>query len=182
MRNQAGQPRWWTTAGVAAALVVVVPVAIFLVAVWLQGWQVQEVRSGSMAPTYPVGSLLVTAPIDASQVKPGMALVFEDPAVSGRIVTHRVVSRVPGEDLQFWTQGDANALRDPVPVPARSVRGRVLWQVNHLGGLLAWLRWPRSLLLLVVLPGLLLATSEWRARRRRVSGEPIGGGRVSAHS
>lgn len=151
------------------AVAVMLPVAIFLVSAWLNGWQLQAVRSGSMAPTYPVGSLLVVEPIDASQVKPGMAVVFEDPQITGRIVTHRVVSRVPGDTLQFWTQGDANAIRDPFPVPARLVRGRVLWQVNHLGSLIAWLRWPRSFLLLVLVPGLLLAVSEWRTRRKRAS-------------
>jgi signal peptidase len=152
------------------AVAVMLPVTMFLVSAWLNGWQLQAVQSGSMAPTYPEGSLLVVGPIDASQVEPGMAAVFEDPQIRGRIVTHRVVGRAPGEGLQFWTQGDANAFRDPFPVPARLIRGRVLWQVTHIGGLMAWLRWPRSFVLLVVLPGLLLAVSEWRARRRGTGG------------
>jgi len=124
-----------------------------------------------MAPTYPVGSLLVVGPIDASQVEPGMAVTFEDPAVEGRIVTHRVVSRVTGDTLQFWTQGDANATQDPFPVPARLVRGRVLWHVDHLGSLMSYLRWPRSFLLLIVIPGLLLVVSEWRGRQRAASAQ-----------
>ena len=147
-------------------LAVLVPLVAFLVSVWLRGWQLQAVESGSMEPTYPVGSLLVVEPIDASQVEPGMVVVFVDPTDPDRIVTHRVVGRAPGESLQFWTQGDANATRDPHPVPARLIRGRVRSQVNGIGSLVGWLRWPRSFLLLIVLPGLWLLVTEIAARRR----------------
>jgi signal peptidase I len=147
-------------------LAVLIPVTVFLVAVWVQGWQLQAVESGSMAPTYPVGSLLVVEPIDASQVAPGMAIVFQDPAEPERLVTHRVVGTVPGDELQFWTQGDANPAQDPFPVPARFVRGRVRSQIDGLGFAADWLRWPRSFLLLVALPGVLLLVTEWRARLR----------------
>jgi signal peptidase I len=122
-----------------------------------------------MAPTYPVGSLLVAEPIDASQVKPGMVIVFNDPLVDGRVVSHRVVERAPGDRLAFWTQGDANGSQDPVPVPARMIRARVRWQVTHLGAILTWLRWPRSFLLFVVGPGLLLGATQLRERRGRSS-------------
>ena len=163
----------WAATGLnVVMLAVLVPLATFLVATWLLGWQMQSVLSGSMAPTYPVGSLLVVAPLDASDVKPGMAIVFEDPRVRGRVVTHRVVGVAPGETLQFWTQGDANASRDPVPVPARMVRGRVLWQISGVGGLLTLLQWPYSFLALVVAPGLLLIGGELRNRRRQTAARP----------
>jgi len=74
--------RWrgWLAAALAAVVVsLLLPLATFLVATWLLGWQLQHVLSGSMSPTYPVGSLLVTAQIDASDVRAGMAIVFEDP-------------------------------------------------------------------------------------------------------
>jgi signal peptidase len=150
----------------AATLTVLVPITVFLVTAWILGWQLQSVQSGSMEPTYPVGSLLVVEPIDAAEVAPGMALVFQDPVDPERVVTHRVVGVAPGETLQFWTQGDANPFRDPVPVPARFVRGRVRSHITGLGSAIGWLRWPRSFLLLVVLPGLLLLTAEWRASRQ----------------
>jgi signal peptidase len=145
------------------------PLAAFLVVTWLRGWQLQAVQSGSMAPTYPVGSLLVAEPIDASEVKPGMVIVFSDPLVDGRVVSHRVVGRAPAERLAFWTQGDANGSRDPVPVPARMIQARVRWQVTHLGAVLTWLRWPRSFLLFVLGPAVLLAAGELRERRRSPS-------------
>jgi signal peptidase len=158
---------WLITALAAAAVSVLLPLATFLVSAWLLGWQLQTVLSGSMSPTYPVGALLVVGQIDASDVRPGMAIVFEDPAHPGRVVTHRVVERVSADTIQFRTQGDANAAPDPAPVPARFVRGRVLWQVNHLGSLMELLQWPRSFVLLVALPGLLFMALEWNARRAR---------------
>ena len=71
----------------------------------------------------------------------------------------------PGNELAFVTQGDANVSRDPGPVPARMVRGRVLWSVTLLGTAMEWLQWPRSFLVLVLLPLGLLAVAEVRARR-----------------
>lgn len=149
------------------SLTLLLPLAAFLVSVWLLGWQLQSVQSGSMGPTYPVGSLLVIAPLDASQVELGMPIVFEDPDLPGRLVTHRVVGRVPGDANAFLTQGDANAVPDPFPVPARLVRGHVMWHVSHLGNAMDLLVWPRSFLLLIVLPASLLVASELIGRVRR---------------
>ena len=146
-------------------VVLLLPLTVFLVSAWLLGWQLQHVQSGSMAPTYPVGSLLVTAQIDAAHVEPGMAVVFEDPRDPGRLVTHRVVRVAASDTLQFVTQGDANATADAAPVPARLIRARVLWQVGHLGAVLDWLQWPRSFVLLVIAPGLGLVVLEWRSRK-----------------
>jgi signal peptidase len=162
--------RGWlgATLGVVS-IALLLPLTVFLVAAWLLGWQLQSVQSGSMAPTYPVGSLLVIGQIDAGDVDSGMAIVFQDPREPGRLVTHRVVRITPGDTLQFVTQGDANTSADPAPVPARLVQGRVLWAVSNLGALLDWLQWPRSFVLLVVGPGLVLGFLEWRARRERAA-------------
>jgi signal peptidase I len=162
--------RGWSTAALAAAVAVLLPLATFLVAAWLLGWQLQHVESGSMEPTYPVGSLLVTAQVDPTTVQVGMPIVFEDPREPGRLVTHRVVGLTPGTELAFLTRGDANATNDQTPIPAQLVRARVLWHVTLLGAVLDWLQFPRSFVLLVVGPAALLVALEWRARspRRRV--------------
>jgi signal peptidase I len=148
-------------------IAVVLPFTTFVVASWLLGWQLQPVLTASMTPTYPVGSLLVVESIDASQVRPGMAVTFDDPAQPGRLVTHRVISQRVGDTFFFDTQGDANVSPDPFPVPARSIRGRVMWDVPLLGYAVDFLRWPRGFILLVVIPGLALATTEAFALRRR---------------
>ena len=162
-----GSRRGWLAAAIGVtAVALLLPLATLLVAVWVAGWQLQHVQSGSMAPTYPVGSLLVTGDVDPATVHVGMPLVFVDPLASDRLVTHRVVGVAPGTDLAFLTRGDANATNDPVPVPARLVRGRVLWHVTLLGAVLEWLQWPRSIIVLVILPAVLLILVELRGRRR----------------
>jgi signal peptidase len=159
---------WLLTLPLAVVVVaVVLPFTAFAVGTWLAGYRLQPVLSGSMSPTYPVGSLLVVSPIDASAVEPGMAVTFDDPADPARIVTHRVISRVPGDTLAFVTRGDANATDDPFPVPARSIRGHVLWSVPGLGTVVDALAWPRGFILLVVVPGLILAAIELRGRLAR---------------
>ena len=174
----AAMTRGWlgATLGVLV-LALLLPLTIFLVATWLLGWQLQGVQTGSMSPTFAVGSLLVVAQVDPADVEPGMAITFEDPAAAGKLVTHRVVSLAPGAaSLAFITKGDANATPDPQPVPARLVRGRVLWSVSQLGTVLDWLQWPRSFLLLVLLPAALLAWSEWQSRRKPAERDtPIAG-------
>jgi len=155
----------WLTATLAAVgVAVLLPLATFLTASWLLGWQLQSVLSGSMEPTYPVGSLLVVQAIDPATVRPGSPIVFRDPSDASRIVTHRVVAVAPGEGLAFITKGDANAARDLVPVPAERIFGQPLWSVSHLGTALEWLAWPRSLLL-VLIPGALLVLDARNARR-----------------
>lgn len=168
--------RGWLTAALAAVVIaVLLPLATFLVATWLLGWQIQAVLSGSMSPTYPVGSLLVVGQIDASDVEAGMAIVFEDPMEPGRLVTHRVIGPVPEDASAFRTRGDANAAPDPASVPARLVRGKVLWSVSVLGGVLDWLKWPNGFILLVGVPGAILVASELHRRisiTRRIQGAP----------
>lgn len=160
--------RGWHGAVLAAVLATLLPLSTFLVATWLLGWQLQSVQSGSMSPTFAEGSLLVVAHVDPADVEPGMAITFEDPAAAGKIVTHRVVGIAPGQVPAFITKGDANATVDPSPIPARLVRGRVLWSVAQLGGLLDWLQWPRAFVVLVIVPSGWLLCLEWRDRRRRL--------------
>ena len=154
-------------------LVLLAPLTVFLVASWLLGWQLASVQTGSMSPTFPVGSLVIVGPVDPADVEVGMAIAFQDPEDAGRLVTHRVVGMAPGTDLAFITKGDANATADPRPVPARYVRGRALWHITYLGTVMDLLQWPRSFLLLVVAPSLLLALSELRSRRAARRMHPI---------
>ena len=85
---------------------------------------------------------------------------------AGHLVS-RMLPRSMATAVAFVTQGDANATRDPFPVPARNVRGHVLWHVSSLGTVMDLLQWPRSFILLVAAPATLLAVGEARSRLRR---------------
>jgi signal peptidase len=161
--------RWLWPPLAAVVLATLLPLAVFLVATFLAGYHLQSVQSGSMQPTYPVGSLLVVEPIDPSDVRVGMPLMFVSPE-DHRTVTHRVVGAIERDDsLSFRTQGDANGRPDPALVTASEVRGRVRWAVPRLATLLTWLQWPRNVLLLVVTPAVVLIAGEVRAWRRRAA-------------
>jgi signal peptidase I len=79
------------------------------------------VRSGSMAPGIPVGSLVVVRPVDAAEVRPGDVVSVE--REDGTRVTHRVVEVEPGPGLltRLELQGDANSSPDAEPALASSV-------------------------------------------------------------
>lgn len=158
----------WLSATLAAVgVALLLPLTTFLVSAWLLGWQLVSVQTGSMAPTYPVGSLLVVGDVDPADVEPGAAIVFQDPRDGSRLVTHRVVSVLPGSPPAFVTKGDANAAQDSTPVGPELVRGQVLWSVTVLGGFMDWLQWPRSLVLVIVPAVLLVLQGRGRPRAAR---------------
>ena len=164
-RRSRGGWGWAPVAVVSISLLL--PVAVFVIWSALTGHRLQAVRSGSMTPTYSVGSMLVVKSVDPSDVRVGMPLSFITD--DGRTIeTHRVVQVVQDENgLSFRTKGDANAAADPDPVAASAVRGSVTWSVPHVGELMLWLRWPRGFLVLVVTPLAALMIVELLERRRK---------------
>lgn len=158
--------------------VVMLPLALTFLGVWLAGWHLGVVRTGSMEPALPTGSMIVASPITADEVEAGMIVEFVDPDDGDRIITHRVVEvqRDPGGSVQLVTKGDANREQDTAPVPAENVRAEVRWHITNLGSLMWALRWPRSLAFvlvpLVLVVGSALA-SRARGRSAPAVGEPV---------
>ncbi|HET7689126.1 MAG TPA: signal peptidase I [Nocardioidaceae bacterium] len=151
----------WTVVGV------LLTTTAFMVASYLLGWRLLVVESGSMAPTYPVGSLAVVTSTDAGALVAGRSIVFESQNGSGAWVSHRVVRRVEtAEGLFFETRGDANPAADPLLVPARDVRGTVEYAVPRAGHVLGFLSRQPVTASLVVAPALWLAISAAQRRRR----------------
>lgn len=81
--------------------------------------RVQPVLTGSMTPTYPVGTLVATTPVDSATLRVGEVVLFTPPepwgTPTGGPVLHRVVALTPGPDgrVQVRTKGDANPAMDP---------------------------------------------------------------------
>jgi signal peptidase len=167
MTRQRGRGGWGWAPVAAVTISLLLPAAGFVVWSVLTGHRLEAVRSGSMTPTYSVGSMLVVTTVDPADVRVGMPLSFVVPD-EGVIETHRVIAVTHDKNgLSFRTKGDANLTADPDPVPASAVRGRVKWSVPHLGELMLWLRWPRGFLLLVVTPLAALLVFEVVDHRRR---------------
>ncbi|GLY00506.1 signal peptidase I [Actinoplanes sp. NBRC 101535] len=97
----------------------------FLPMLW--GWKPVVVTSGSMSPLITRGDVVVVDP--AATGKAGDVVMYDRPGTGA--VTHRIVGYTP--DGRYLTKGDANPQRDPQPVTAQAVEGRVRLLVPYLG-------------------------------------------------
>ena len=151
---------WNTLSSFAVALVVII--AFLLVGVRLIGLTPFAVLSGSMEPTYHVGSLIYVKHAEPHQVKVGDPITFvvnED----GLVATHRVVNidikttkmaevtdengnttiqEVPLDEFAyyFYTKGDANDVADGAPVYYMNLLGTPVFTIPYLGYLSSWLQ------------------------------------------
>lgn len=149
----------------AAWLLVAVYAVSLPVAVRASGATLVTLVSGSMAPTYPVGSVVMlhkVQPLKDIEVRDVITIT----RAHGLPVTHRVVEIVKlREATAFRTKGDANASPDAELTLPTAVIGKVTGSLPVWWNAALWLqgRWQR--LLLFGAPLLLIATAEWRALR-----------------
>lgn len=108
----------------------------------LTGSQVLAIGGSSMGPSIEVGAAVVVTPVPADQLAVGdvISLVAGE---SRSVFTHRIVRIIDvGEGIAVETQGDANAVVDPSPVPAADILGRVSWTIPYAGYLITLLSLP----------------------------------------
>ena len=155
---------------ILVALVVLLAVA--LVGVRLAGIRTFTVLSGSMEPTYHVGSLIYVKKVDPTTIRPGQVITFM--LDENTVATHRVVEVVPDEDdpstLRFRTKGDANDAEDGSLVHYKNVIGTPVFTIPKLGYVANYIQHPPGLyvaisagavlLLLTFLPDLLSGGSD----------------------
>ena len=93
---------------------IVVLLAVALVGVRVVGLQPFVVLSGSMEPTYHVGSLIYVKSVDYKELKVGDPITFM--ISENTVATHRIIEVLPDEEdpdtLRYFTQGDANDVPD----------------------------------------------------------------------
>lgn len=167
---------WNIITSIIVALAVLL--AIALVGVRLIGFQVFTVLSGSMEPTYHVGSLIYVKKADYTELQSGDVITFmldED-----TIATHRIVEVVPDETdssvLRFRTKGDANEAEDGSLVHYKNVIGTPVFTIPKLGYLANYIQNPPGmyvaisagavLLLLVFLPDLFSKDEEKETKKK----------------
>ncbi len=148
-------------------VVVAILLAIALVGVRLVGLQVFTVLSGSMEPTYHVGSLIYVKKTDTAQLAEGDVITFL--LDENTVATHRIVGVVPDEEdpsvLRYRTKGDANSAEDGKLVHYKNVIGTPVFTIPLLGYVANYIQNPPGtyiaiavgiiLLLLVFLPDLI---------------------------
>ena len=104
------------------------------------GFMMFRVVTGSMEPTIPVGSLLITREVDIESIRLDDIICFRTQVAEiwGKIVTHRVVGITEsglGEVL-LETKGDANLTADGYLVDSSNFVGKVVWHTGD-GSVLA---------------------------------------------
>lgn len=122
---------WLVVAGVTALVgaAVVVP--------RLAGATPYTVLTGSMAPAYPPGTLVVVRPVAVEDVRTGDVITYQLRSGEPAVATHRVVGvgwTADGEKV-LTTRGDANSAADAEPVRAVQLRGEVWYSVPWVGRL-----------------------------------------------
>lgn len=123
----------------------VVLLAVLLVGVRLVGLTPYTVLSGSMEPTYHVGSVIYVEKVSPEELKVGDPVTFR---LSGGVVaTHRIIELIDGgtANASFRTQGDANDTPDGISPPS-SLIGRPVFSVPYMGYISAFLQTPRGMI------------------------------------
>ena len=120
---------WFSTVSVILLLLL----AVLLAGVRLVGIQPYMVLSGSMEPTYHVGSMIYVISVDPMDLKDGDPLTYR---LNGEtVVTHRIVERVDtgSGGYAFRTKGDANQLVDGALVKPEHILGKPVFSIPYLG-------------------------------------------------
>ena len=133
---------WNTVCGILIGILLIL--AVLLAGVRLVGLRPLTVLSGSMEPTYHVGSLIYVKSVDYQTLKAGDVITFmldED-----TLATHRIVEVVPDEEdpatLRYRTKGDANEFEDGSLVHYKNVVGTPVFTIPALGYIASYIQNP----------------------------------------
>lgn len=172
---------WNAVTSVLVGLVLIL--ALLLAGARLIGMQALTVLSGSMEPTYHVGSLIYVKSVDYKELEPGDVITFmlnED-----TLATHRIVAVVPDEEdpetLRYRTKGDANAAEDGTLVHYKNVVGTPVFTIPYLGFVANYIQNPPGtyiavcggavLLLLLFIPDLLSSDEPEKEKKEEKPGK-----------
>lgn len=137
-------------------------------------YQALIVRSGSMSPIIPTGSIVLYKKVNATDVKVGDVIVFDKPGATNEKVTHRVYKIGVGPTGRYAiTKGDANGTPDDWRVPLAGTGWVSAFHVARAGYALVYLQSTLARLLLLVIPAILLGALTlyeiWHDRARGAS-------------
>ncbi len=178
---------WNCVTWTIVALVVVF--ALLLVGVRLFGYQVFTVISGSMEPTYHVGSLVYVDVIEDMEEK--KTLKVGDPVTytvdEKTVVTHRITAIVPDEEdpdiIRYQTKGDANTSADITLLLYKNVIGRPVFTIPYLGYVADFVQNPPGtyiavavgilVILLAFLPDIIFPEEDNKKKNKKKSDQPL---------
>ena len=101
-------------------VIVVIVAYVAIAAPIVMGYRPVVVLSGSMTPTYPVGSIVYYHNCNFEELTVGNAITFR---AGDSLVTHRITT-VNKDSGTVVTKGDNNETEDPNPVEANEIVGK----------------------------------------------------------
>ena len=122
--------------GILIAILLLIP----LIPVADQWYQLAIVKSASMEPRLPVGSLAVYK--TQAAYYPGEIIVYQSgDGDEAKLIIHRVVEKkTKDKQIVYLTQGDATQYFSSQPVFAGQVKGRLVGSVSQVGYVINWFK------------------------------------------
>lgn len=122
-------------------------------------YEIKIVRSGSMAPAIPTGSLVLIQP--ASSYAVGDVITFGPDTPTSVPTSHRIVSiRNENGTTYYTTKGDVNNAADQSETPTNKVIGRVIFSLPSAGYILAFSKTRLGFASMILIPSLLVICYE----------------------
>jgi signal peptidase I len=131
------------------------------------------VANRNMQPALQVGDLAIVGPVGADRLAVGDVVTYRTPPDVDTTVTRRIVSIEPDAAtgrLNLQTRGDSDPAAEQVTVARGTILGRLVYSVPRLGLLAGFASEPAGKILLIGIPGLVLAVDFLRSRLRRRRG------------
>jgi len=121
--------------------------------------EVKIVKSGSMEPAIPTGSIVVVKPVASYRFND--VITFGPDTKTQVPTTHRIIG-VHGEGAAttYTTKGDANEEADEEIVQRRDIIGKVVFSLPYAGFVLDFARQPIGFILLIAVPAALVILEE----------------------
>ena len=121
------------------------------------GLKTMAVISGSMEPSIPVGSIIVTKPIDNyTEIAVNDVISFK--VSEETIVTHRVVE-IDLEEGFISTKGDANEENDLNPIAFTQVIGKVVFDIPIVGFISIYAKTPIGIIGICIFIAIIITLS-----------------------
>ncbi len=139
--------------------------------------QVYSIRSGSMEPVIPTGSLVFIHPSPSKIYAIGDIVTYDYYPYP---ITHRIIAtKSTNETPQYLTQGDANATPDQNWITATDILGKLSVTIPWGGYFLAWLKTKTGFTIVILAPATLVIMQEvyamkkaWSELKRRFKNSP----------
>lgn len=129
--------------------------------------EIKIVKSGSMEPAIPIGSLVVAKPVDVYRI--GDVITFGADTATQIPTTHRIVGVRDAQGSTFYaTKGDANEEADSKEVREGEIIGKVVLSLPYVGFILDFAKQPIGFLLLIALPAAIIILDELIAIAREI--------------